>query len=171
GPDAAVSVPGHDWFATPLLGSGGVTYSPDCFSCDHDSSSDELPPRERIAADDHWRVAHCMDTALPGWLVLLPRRHVTSIADLTDAEAAGLGVWQVRLSQARREVTGCVKTYVVQFAEAEGFSHVHFHVVPRMADVPPERRGPGVFGYLHPANGVTAERMDEIAVALAGQLR
>jgi hypothetical protein len=25
---------------------------------------------------------------------------------------------------------------------------VHFHVMPRMADQPAERRGPGIFGYL-----------------------
>ena len=30
-------------------------------------------------------------TALPGWLVLMPRRHVTAIADLTDDEARALG--------------------------------------------------------------------------------
>jgi diadenosine tetraphosphate (Ap4A) HIT family hydrolase len=51
-------------------------------------------------------------------------------------------MWQVRLSRALRAVTGCVKTHVVQFAEAERFSHVHFHVIPRMADLPFQRRGP-----------------------------
>jgi diadenosine tetraphosphate (Ap4A) HIT family hydrolase len=105
-------------------------------------------------------VAHAFDTALPGWLVLIPRRHVTAIADLSDAEAAGLGWWQVRLSRALREVTGCQKTYVVQFAEAEGFSHVHFHVLPRPADLPAEHRGPRVFGLLGAAEGerVSADR-------------
>jgi diadenosine tetraphosphate (Ap4A) HIT family hydrolase len=144
----------------------------DCFSCRNNDQIDVLPPRERVAADPHWRVAHAFDTALPGWLVLLPRRHVTSIAELTDAEAATLGGWQVRLSRALRNVTGCVKTYVIQFAEQEGFSHVHFHVVPRMADLPVELRGPRVFGYLHPPHDrrVDEEHRDELATALRAEL-
>ncbi|MEU0555614.1 HIT family protein [Dactylosporangium sp. NPDC006015] len=143
----------------------------DCYSCRQDGQA-AAPPRERIAADEHWRAAHCFDTSLPGWLVLVPRRHVTTVADLTDAEAAGLGLWQVRLSRALTAVTGCVKTYVVQFAEKEGFAHVHFHIVPRMPDQPDDRRGPGVFGYLGVPEGerVSERRRDELAAALRAHL-
>jgi diadenosine tetraphosphate (Ap4A) HIT family hydrolase len=122
----------------------------DCYACQNNGRFDQLPPRERIAADRHWRVAHDFNSTLPGWLILVPRRHVTSIAALTDAEAAVLGTWQVRLSRALEEVTGCVKTYIMQFAEKEGFAHIHFHVVPRMSDLPVDRRGPNVFQYLTP---------------------
>ena len=148
-------------------------YAQDCYSCRMDASYDDLPPRERIAADRHWRAAHAMDTALPGWLVLLPRRHVTTVAGLSDEEAAGLGLWQVRLSRALAAVTGCAKTYVVQFAEAEGFGHVHFHLVPRSADLPEPLRGPGVFALLNspPEQRVPAARMDELAVELRAALR
>jgi diadenosine tetraphosphate (Ap4A) HIT family hydrolase len=100
--------------------------------------------------------------------VLLPRRHVTAVHDLTDAEAGALGAWQVRLSRALRDATGCVKTYVVQFAESEGFSHVHFHIVPRPAGLRPEHLGPGVFGLLtRPAREqVTTGRADDMARSL-----
>ncbi|GAB3938858.1 hypothetical protein GCM10027614_19820 [Micromonospora vulcania] len=70
----------------------------DCYTCRNNELIDSLPARELVAADEHWRCAHAFDSALPGWLILVPRRHVTSIADLTDAEAASLGTWQVRLS-------------------------------------------------------------------------
>ncbi len=132
----------------------------------------QLPAAERVAADEHWRVAHCFDTALPGWLVLVPRRHVTSIAELTDAEAATLGTWQVRLSRALRAVTGCPKTYVVQFAEKEGFAHVHFHVIPRPADLPADRIGPRIFGHLGVPEDqrVGDQRRDELAAALGAHL-
>jgi diadenosine tetraphosphate (Ap4A) HIT family hydrolase len=143
-----------------------------CFSCNGNADVDRLPIRERIAVDELWRVAHAFGSALPGWLVLLPRRHVTTIAELTDAEAASLGTWQVRLSRALGAVTGCAKTYVAQFAEAEGFAHVHFHIVPRPVDLAPEHRGPRVFGLLG-ANGrppVSEAAMDELATKLAAQL-
>jgi diadenosine tetraphosphate (Ap4A) HIT family hydrolase len=144
-----------------------------CYSCEQDARFDELPPRERVAADDHWRVAHAIETTLAGWLVLVPRRHVTTIAALTDAEAASLGTWQLRLSRALHAVVGCAKTYVAQFAEAEGFSHVHFHVVPRMADLEDRLVGPQVFDQLRrPADEhVTPERMDEVATAIGRYLR
>lgn len=145
----------------------------DCFSCVDNARLDAQPPREAIAADASWRVVHAFNTALPGWLVLLPRRHVTSIAELTDEEAAGLGTWQVRLSRALTAVTGCQKTYVVQFAEAEGFAHVHFHIVPRISDLAPDQRGVGIFSLLGVAEQerVSPERMDELATALRDRLQ
>lgn len=146
--------------------------TPGCYACSKEARCDELPPRECVAYDRHWRVAHDFNTAVPGWLVLLPRRHVTAIHDLTDAEASALGVWQVKLSRALRSVTGCAKTYVVQFAEAEGFAHVHFHIVPRMADLPPEHRGPGVFELLRrpEQERVTPHQADHMAHRLRAQL-
>jgi diadenosine tetraphosphate (Ap4A) HIT family hydrolase len=141
-----------------------------CYTCEREAEVDALPPREVIAIDEHWRVAHAFDAALPGWLVLLPRRHVTAIAELTDAEAAVLGTWQVRLSRALHAVTGCAKTYVLQYAEAPGlgapgFGHVHFHVVPRAADLPQELRGPRVFGFLE-REPISPEQMDAFALRL-----
>jgi diadenosine tetraphosphate (Ap4A) HIT family hydrolase len=150
-----------------------VTPDAGCFSCASNDRFDGLPRRERIGSDDFWRVAHAVRTSLPGWLVLVPRRHVVSIADLTDAEAAGLGLWQVRLSRALTATTGCVKTYVVQFAEAQGFSHVHFHIVPRMPDLPPERRGPRIFDQLGVPDEqvVSDEHIDALSATLAERLR
>jgi diadenosine tetraphosphate (Ap4A) HIT family hydrolase len=144
----------------------------DCYTCRQNDLIGTLPPRDLVAFDEHWRVGHAFDSALPGWLVLVPRRHVVSIADLTDDEAATLGSWQVRLARALRAVTGCAKTYVMQFAEQEGFAHVHFHIVPRMPDQPADRRGPRVFGYLGvPADQRLSEQQrDEVAAALAAEV-
>ena len=143
-----------------------------CYACEQETNFETLPPRELVGVDDAWRVAHAIGTALPGWLVLLPRRHIVAIAELTGVEAAGLGVWQVRLSQALHAVTGCAKTYVVAFGEAEGFSHLHFHVVPRMAEMAEDLRGPGVFGLLGRAadEQVSAEEMNDLAIRLRRHL-
>jgi len=149
-----------------------VVVPDDCFDCAANARMPSLPPRELVAADPHWRVTHAFDTTLPGWLVLVPRRHVTAIADLTDAEAAVLGSWQVRLSRALHRACGCQKTYVIQFAEAEGFQHVHFHIVPRMPDLPRQLRGPAIFDLLGapPADRVTDQDKDRLATALRQHL-
>jgi len=120
-----------------------------------------------------WDVVHSYNTALPGWLVLVVRRHIEAIDELTDEEAAELGILLQRTSLALREITGCVKTYVMQFAEMAEHPHVHFHVVPRMADLPEERRSIKIFGYLGVTEEerVSEEKMNEIAVKVRKFLR
>jgi diadenosine tetraphosphate (Ap4A) HIT family hydrolase len=120
---------------------------PGCHVCEQTAATD-LPPREAAVVTSRWRVAHAFDCSLPGWLVLLPLRHVTALDELDDEELVELGLLQGRVSGALREVLGCTKTDSVLFAEAEGFAHLHVHLVPRMPDQPADRRGAGVFGYL-----------------------
>lgn len=67
---------------------------------------------------------------------------------------------------ALRAVTGCEKTYVMLFTEAEGFAHLHLHVVPRMVDQPADRRGPAIFGYLRDGQPLPPERRDLVAASL-----
>jgi diadenosine tetraphosphate (Ap4A) HIT family hydrolase len=96
------------------------------------------------------------------------RRHAIALDELSPAEAAALGPVLQAVTSALREVTGDVKTYVALFAEAEGFGQVHFHVVPRHADLDPQLRGPRIFALMggDPARHVPDDEMD----SLAGQL-
>jgi diadenosine tetraphosphate (Ap4A) HIT family hydrolase len=141
-------------------------------SCDLNTRLVEMPIYERIAADKHWRVAHAAGVSLAGWLVLLPRRHVTAVADLNDAEAASLGWWQVRLSRALHAVFDCSKTYVAQFAEKDGHRHVHFHLVPRPPDLAEHLRGPAIFALLGrpPSESRTEKEMNDTAIRLRHHL-
>jgi diadenosine tetraphosphate (Ap4A) HIT family hydrolase len=149
-----------------------MTTATDCYTCAQTAAGRDAPPWQRIAVDDHWRVAHAFNTAVPGWLVLVPKRHVTALAELTDSEADSLGSWQVRLSRALARVLGCQKTYVAQFAEADGFAHVHFHIVPRPPDLARELRGPRIFQLLGVADEaqVGDDEMNRLAAELAAQL-
>lgn len=139
---------------------------PGCYSCDQPASG-SLPPRENIVHTDHWRVLHAFNSTLPGWLVLLPTRHVTSFTELSLPAADELGGLIVRCSAALEAVTGCVKTYLMQFSEAEGFSHLHLHLVPRMADQPEHARGPRVFAYLTDDQHEWIPESDRDALALS----
>lgn len=144
---------------------------PGCFSCEQGQRTDP-PPREQVSVTEHWRAAHAFDSALPGWLVVLPRRHVVAVAELRPEEAAELGPLLTDISRALEVVTGCVKTYVVQLAEAEGFSPVHFHVVPRAAQVDEQVRGPRVLSLLGRPVGeeMTEQEQDRLALAIATAL-
>jgi proline iminopeptidase len=93
-------------------------------------------------------VAHALNSALAGWLVVVPRRHVTALDHLAEEEIVELGPMLRRLTSALRAAVGCEKTYVMLFAEQQGFAHLHLHVVPRMADLPDEHRGPRVLHLL-----------------------
>jgi len=166
GPWRTVRVIGVPWRDTRC-----VADSSDCVSCASEARP-KGPPRERVYLGPRWRVAHAFGTGLPGWLVVLPRRHVVALDELTPEEAADLGPLLREITSALRQVTGCQKTYVALFAEAEGFSHVHFHVVPRMAGLAPELRGSRVFGLMggDPARNVPDGDMDQIAARITAAL-
>ena len=114
----------------------------DCYACGWNSRLADAPPRESVVTESGWRVALAVGCSLPGWLVVVPTRHIQSIDELTDGEAASLGPLLRRLTVALREVFDCEKTYVALFAEQEGFWHLHLHVVPRMPWFNTEQTGP-----------------------------
>jgi diadenosine tetraphosphate (Ap4A) HIT family hydrolase len=95
------------------------------------------------------------------------------VDELTDAEAAELGQLIRRTSMALKDVTGCLKTYVIQFAEKAEHPHVHFHIIPRMAAQPEERKSTLIFGYLGvpEAERVSEDIMNSIAVKIRGILQ
>jgi len=134
--------------------------------------SGDAPPWDRILRTQFWDVVHSYNTALPGWLVLVARRHIEAVDELTEDEAIELGMLVRRASIALRQVTGCIKTYVIQFAEHPDHRHVHFHIVPRMEDQPEDRRSVKVFEYLGvpEEERVSDARMNEIAAEVRGVL-
>ena len=142
-----------------------------CLACPRITAPNP-PPRERIAATSRWTIAHAFNANLEGWLVVLPVRHVVAVDALDDVEARELGPLLHAASAALREVVGCEKTYVIQLAESAGFNHVHFHVVPRRADLPEAYRGPGIFDLLgNPTlDVVDPARMDELALLVRHHL-
>ncbi len=138
-----------------------------CLTCKLIARRDagDAPLWDNIYRTAYWDIVHAYNTALPGWLVLVSRRHIKALDELTEIEAQELGVLIRRVSQGLKFTTGCRKTYVVQFAEAAEHPHVHFHIIPRMDDLPPEYRGPKVFGLLGvpEADCVDEKKMNEIA--------
>jgi diadenosine tetraphosphate (Ap4A) HIT family hydrolase len=145
-----------------------------CHTCELIAQRDagKAPPWDAILRTEYWDVVHAYNTSLPGWLVLVVRRHITAVAEMTEAEAAELGSLLRRVSLALQKVTGCEKTYVIQFAEQAEHPHVHFHVIPRMADLPEAVRSTRIFTLLGvpPSDRVPEETMNEIAQRIRREL-
>jgi diadenosine tetraphosphate (Ap4A) HIT family hydrolase len=130
------------------------------------------PVWDNIYSTAHWYLVHSYNTALPGWLVLIARRHIAAVDEMTDDEAVELGRLIRQVSAALRTATGCAKTYVVQFAEHPDHPHVHFHIIPRMSDQPDDHKGPKVFQYLgvSDAERVSDDAMNALAVRVCATL-
>jgi len=142
-----------------------------CLTCDMVANRDAgtAPLWDNIHRTPYWDVVHAYNAALPGWLVLVLRRHIEALDELTPAEARELGALIRAVSVALKAVVGCQKTYIMQFAEAAEHPHVHVHIVPRMPNLPDDRRGPKSIAYL----GVpAAERVSEAVMTdLAVRIR
>jgi len=146
-----------------------------CKTCELIARRDagDAPMWDAIHRTDHWDLVHAYNSSLPGWLVLVARRHIAALADLNAAEAAELGPLIQKVSAALHEVTGCHKTYLAQFAEHPDHPHVHLHLVARRLDDPPETRGPAVFAYIDDATRplVDGARMNDLARRLQAALQ
>jgi diadenosine tetraphosphate (Ap4A) HIT family hydrolase len=99
-----------------------------------------------IYEDALWRIEHILEPIpMAGWLIAKPLRHVTTFADLTAEEAAAFGPLMHRTMGALQRVLGAEKVYLCLFSEAEGFVHIHVHLIPAMRDWTAAQRGPAVF--------------------------
>ena len=143
----------------------------ECHTCELTARRDkgEAPLWDNIFRTQYWDLVHSYNTSLPGWLVLVARRHLAAVDEMSAAEAAELGVLLQQVSASLKQVTGCQKTYVMQFAEHPQHPHVHFHVVPRLNEQPETHRGPRVMKYLQ----VTEDEYvtEDVMNALSTQIR
>ena len=143
----------------------------ECHTCELTARRDkgEAPLWDNIFRTQYWDLVHSYNTSLPGWLVLVARRHLAAVDEMSAAEAAELGVLLQQVSASLKQVTGCQKTYVMQFAEHPQHPHVHFHVVPRLNEQPETHRGPRVMKYLQ----VTEDEYvtEDVINALSEQIR
>lgn len=114
-----------------------------CLACELADGRRPLPGG-RIFTSDHWLVEHSVGPLGLGCLIVKPLRHVTSVADLTDAEAGELGPLLQRASAVARELVGADQVYNCLWSHAEGVpGHIHFVVQPVTAD---QTRSFGCYG-------------------------
>jgi diadenosine tetraphosphate (Ap4A) HIT family hydrolase len=125
-----------------------------CYTCREGAGEGRLSPGPTIHDGAAWRVEHAYPCGMVGWLVIVLKRHAAALHELTPAEWAELAEAEGRAVAVLRRLLACEKEYLVSFAEAEHFQHVHVHVIARAAGLDPALRGPGIFALLKPSAAV-----------------
>ena len=71
----------------------------DCLTCKSISGEKRISPGPTIHEARFWYIEHAYPCKLKGWLVLVLKRHVEALHDLTQEEFLELGELQFRLSR------------------------------------------------------------------------
>jgi diadenosine tetraphosphate (Ap4A) HIT family hydrolase len=130
-----------------------MTPDKECRSCQAIRGEISLTNVPRIHEGSCWMLEHVHPSSVRGWIVLVLKRHCGALHELQPHEFAEFGQLLPATVRALNEILGTEKEYVMQFAEGDGFHHVHFHVIARLPDWPDSLKGPRVFRAMDPAYG------------------
>jgi diadenosine tetraphosphate (Ap4A) HIT family hydrolase len=100
-------------------------------------------PAAPLYEDDLWHVRHAEPAGVPGWMLLISKRHVGGPAHFDDREATAFGPALRRFERVLEQVTGALRVYTA--AMGESHPHFHAHMVPRYASMPRDAKGWSVF--------------------------
>jgi len=91
-----------------------------------------------------WHVRAADDPCgVPGWMMLITRRHVPGPAHFDDREARSFGPTLCHLQRVLLQVTGALRIYTAAMGESS--PHFHAHMVPRYALMPKQAKAWAVF--------------------------
>jgi diadenosine tetraphosphate (Ap4A) HIT family hydrolase len=120
-------------------------------------------PGGAVYADEHFvAVPVPGGNGVPGWMMLLSRRHVSGVDQLDEAEAAAFGPVIGRIQRAVLTATGAERVYLASLNESA--HHLHVHLAPRYARMPAGVVGFAVFDLLR-ATAAGEVEMDPAEVA------
>ncbi|MBU2229133.1 HIT family protein [Patescibacteria group bacterium] len=141
-----------------------------CKVCRSISGDLRISPGPPIYEGTYWMVEHAYPTRLKGWLVMVLKEHLEAFHDLTLHQLVEYLSLQRRIATLLREHFGCDKEYIFVLGEAEGFQHLHVHMIPRLPDLSEEFQGTNIFRLLREAREEGGHPPEEIA-DLCRQLR
>lgn len=90
-------------------------------------------PAQKIHEDGDVIAFHDIDPQAPTHVLVIPRRHIASLNDMSESDAATIGTTVLRATQIARELRLEVDGYrlVVNNGQGAGQSvfHIHFHLL------------------------------------------
>jgi diadenosine tetraphosphate (Ap4A) HIT family hydrolase len=117
------------------------TASPACAVCATLSGPGRLEP---LYEDALWHVRPAPSPpGVPGWMMMVSRRHVAGPSHFDDDEARAFGLALRHFERVLERVTGALRVYTAAMGESS--PHFHAHMVPRTATMPNDAKGWGVF--------------------------
>ena len=93
--------------------------------------------------DELWLVRAAEPAGVPGWMLLITKRHVPGPAHFDDREARAFGPALRHFERVLEQVTGALRIYTA--AMGESHPHFHAHMVPRYATMPRDAKAWSVF--------------------------
>jgi diadenosine tetraphosphate (Ap4A) HIT family hydrolase len=112
-----------------------TTATETCTSCEIAAERQATPgglihSSQLFTLTHHGHVHH----AMPGFLILQPRRHIEHIAEFSGEEAMEFGPLLKSASMALMNVCAPAKVYVCSFGSV--IKHVHFYLIPQRDGMP-----------------------------------
>ena len=99
---------------------------------------------EPVYEDALWHVRPASSPpGVPGWMMMISRRHVAGPAHFNDDEARSFGFALRHFEHVLEQVTGALRVYTAAMGESS--PHFHAHMVPRTATMPKNAKAWGVF--------------------------
>ena len=132
-----------------------TTRQPDCGVCQSLAGAS-------LYEDDLWCVRPAEPAGVPGWMMMIAKRHVAGPAHFDDREAAAFGPALRHFERVLEQVTGALRIYTA--AMGESHPHFHAHMVPRTATMPRDAKAWSVFD-LQRAVGAGEVPIDRAEVA------
>ncbi len=136
-----------------------------CAVCATLSGSGRVEP---LFEDALWHVRPAPAPAgVPGWMMMISRRHVAGPAHFDDAEARAFGLALRHFERVLEQVTGALRVYTAAMGESS--PHFHAHMVPRTASMPKDAKGWGVFDLERAAKAgeIVADDVEAKRIAIA----
>lgn len=119
-----------------------------CVFC---SIIDRSSPAHVVIDDEHTVAILDIRPLFPGHVLLMPRAHHETLADLPASEIEPLFARAQRLSAMMVETLGAQGSFVaMNNTVSQSVPHLHVHVVPR-------RQGDGLKGFFWPRNNYDSE--------------
>ena len=90
-------------------------------------------PAKKVREDDDVVAFHDINPQAPTHILVIPRRHIPTLDDLTESDASMIGMALVRATQIARELhlDGVGYRLVINNGEAAGQTvfHIHVHIL------------------------------------------
>jgi diadenosine tetraphosphate (Ap4A) HIT family hydrolase len=120
----------------------------DCRVCRSISGEARISPGPAVFDGCYWSLEHAYPTRLPGWLVIVLKRHAEALHELSVEEFQELATIQAQAARVLHHELGCAKEYMACFAEMQGFAHLHIHVIPRAETLADNLKGARIFSLI-----------------------